>query len=57
MTNIILLILLAIFLIILVPIAFLWALNTLGFAVAYTPWTWAAAFVILVLLNGGSSKK
>lgn len=34
------------------PLVLLWALNTLGWAVAYNMWTWLAAFAIIMLLSG-----
>ena len=35
------------------PFIVLWALNALGFTVAYTFWTWLAAFALLVMFKSG----
>jgi hypothetical protein len=40
---------------VLAPIAFLWAINTLGFPVAYTFKTWLASVVILSLMAGSGA--
>lgn len=53
-----LLILLVLAIIVLMPLAVIWALNTLfGLAIAYTFWTWLAVLILGSALNSGSVKK
>lgn len=35
------------------PLLLIWALNTLGFVVAYGFWQWLAALVVLFLIGRG----
>lgn len=53
----ILLAILVVVLVVLAPLAGIWALNTLfGLAIAYTWKTWLAVVVLVGLLNSGGSK-
>lgn len=46
-------ILLIVVLVAICPILLIWALNTLGFVVAYGFWQWLAALVVLLLVGRG----
>jgi len=54
--NVIALIFIFAALVIFMPFAVIWALNTLfGFAIAYTFWTWLAVIILSAVISGPST--
>jgi hypothetical protein len=56
-TSKILLVLLLLFILLSIPFAVIWALNTLFvLSIPYNFWTWLAMFIILMFFKGSSAK-